>query len=77
MEHEQRQGSQAEDGGLGSGLRDAHDGAPAVPGDGGNARGSSSIGLQRRGPVGDADLEAVLRAVPGSRQKLPQGSLAS
>ena len=60
MEHQQRPGSEAEDGGLRSRLRDSSHHPSDVPGDSGEVRGSSSIGLQKRWQDGDSDLETIL-----------------
>lgn len=60
MEHQQRQGSEAEDGGLRPGFSGSQDHPSDVPGDGGKVRGSFGLGFQRRRPVGDPDVEGVL-----------------
>lgn len=67
MEHQQGQGSQAEDGGFGPSLTHPFNHPSDVPGDFGKLRRPPGLGLQRRRPVGEADVQAVLSALPGSR----------
>lgn len=73
MEHRQRQGSQAEDGGLRTGVGHSHYDPSDVLGDGGELWGSPSLGFQKRWPVGHPDLEAILWTVPRGCQKFSQG----
>lgn len=73
MEHRERQGCHPEDGGFRPGIRDSNDDPSDVPGDSGGLWRPCSFGFQERRPVGQPDLEAILRAVPSSRQEFSQG----
>lgn len=76
MEHRQRAGSEAENGGIRARLRGAHHRPSDVPGDSREVWESSSFGFQKRWPVDDSNLEPILPAVSCSCEKFSQGLFA-